>query len=144
MKKQINLFQKYRSIIAYLFFGGLTTFINLAVYYVCYYSIGIGSDSSTVIAWFITILAVFVTNKPFVFDSYSWKPNVWIPELFNFFLCRIGTGVVEIIMMHILVEILLFPGMVMKLLTNIIVIILNYVASKLIVFRKRHESNKKV
>ena len=137
MKKWIHLFQKYRSVIAYLFFGGITTLINLAVYYLCYHIIGISSDSSTIIAWFITILAVFVTNKSFVFESRSWKPKIWIKELFHFFLCRVGTGVVEIIMMHFLVEVLLLPGMPMKLLTNIIVIILNYVTSKLIVFREK-------
>ncbi len=78
----------------------------------------------------------FVTNKLFVFDSKSWEPSVALHELWTFTACSIGTGVIEVGMMWLFVDIMSFNGTVMKLLTNFIVIVLNYIFSKLIIFKK--------
>ncbi len=137
MDKIIQLVKKYWSIISYLFFGVVTTVVNMVVYYLCYHLWGISSDLSTVIAWVIAVLTAFLTNKPFVFGSHDWSPKVLLPEAGSFFGCRLGSGLVELVLMHITVEMLGLPGMLMKLLVNVIVVILNYVASKLLVFRKK-------
>lgn len=137
MEKIIQLVKKYWSIISYLFFGVVTTVVNMLVYYLCYHLWGISSDLSTVIAWVIAVLTAFLTNKPFVFGSHDWSPKVLLPEAGSFFGCRLGSGLVELVLMHITVEMLGWPGMLMKLLVNVIVVILNYVASKLLVFRKK-------
>ena len=137
MGKIIHLVKKYWSIISYLFFGVVTTVVNMLVYYLCYHLWGISSDLSTVIAWVIAVLTAFLTNKPFVFGSHDWSPKVLLPEAGSFFGCRLGSGLVELVLMHITVEMLGWPGMLMKLLVNVIVVILNYVASKLLVFRKK-------
>lgn len=137
MDKIIQLVKKYWNIISYLFFGVVTTVINMVVYYLCYQLWGISSDLSTVIAWVLAVLTAFLTNKPFVFGSHDWSPKVLLPEAGSFFGCRLGSGVVELVLMHITVEMLGLPGMLMKLLVNVIVVILNYVASKLLVFRKK-------
>ena len=137
MGKIIQLVKKYWSIISYLFFGVVTTVVNMLVYYLCYHLWGISSDLSTVIAWVIAVLTAFLTNKPFVFGSHDWSPKVLLPEAGSFFGCRLGSGLVELVLMHITVEMLGWPGMLMKLLVNVIVVILNYVASKLLVFRKK-------
>ena len=137
MDKIIQLVKKYWSIISYLFFGVVTTVVNMLVYYLCYHLWGISSDLSTVIAWVIAVLTAFLTNKPFVFGSHDWSPKVLLPEAGSFFGCRLGSGLVELVLMHITVEMLGWPGMLMKLLVNVIVVILNYVASKLLVFRKK-------
>lgn len=137
MDKIIQLVKKYWSIISYLFFGVVTTVVNMVVYYLCYHLWGISSDLSTVIAWVIAVLTAFLTNKPFVFGSHDWSPKVLLPEAGSFFGCRLGSGLVELVLMHITVEMLGLPGMLMKLLVNIIVVILNYVASNLLVFRKK-------
>ena len=137
MDKIIQLVKKYWSIISYLFFGVVTTVVNMVVYYLCYHLWGISSDLSTVIAWVLAVLTAFLTNKPFVFGSHDWSPKVLLPEAGSFFGCRLGSGLVELVLMHITVEMLGLPGMLMKLLVNVIVVILNYVASKLLVFRKK-------
>ena len=137
MDKIIQLVKKYWSIISYLFFGVVTTVVNMVVYYLCYHLWGISSDLSTVIAWVIAVLTAFLTNKPFVFGSHDWSPKVLLPEAGSFFGCRLGSGRVELVLMHMTVEMLGLPGMLMKLLVNIIVVILNYVASNLLVFRKK-------
>ena len=137
MEKLFALLRQYRSVISYVFFGAVTTVINMVVYYVCYHPLGLSSDLSTIIAWVIAVLTAFLTNKPFVFESHDWSPKVLFPEAASFFGCRLGSGVVELVLMHITVEMLGLPGMLMKLLVNVIVVILNYVASKLLVFRKR-------
>lgn len=137
MEKLLALLKQYRSIVSYVFFGVVTTLINMAVYYVCYHPLGLSSDLSTIIAWVIAVLAAFLTNKPFVFESHDWSPKVLFPEAASFFGCRVGSGIVELVLMHVTVEMLGLPGMVMKLLVNVIVVILNYVASKLLVFRNK-------
>ena len=137
MDKIIQLVKKYWSIISYLFFGVVTTVVNMVVYYLCYHLWGISSDLSTVIAWVIAVLTAFLTNKPFVFGSHDWSPKVLLPEAGSFFGCRLGSGLVELVLMHITVEMLGLPGMLMKLLVNVVVVILNYVASNLLVFRKK-------
>ena len=137
MDKIIQLVKKYWSIISYLFFGVVTTVVNMVVYYLCYHLWGLSSDLSTVIAWVIAVLTAFLTNKPFVFGSHDWSPKVLLPETGSFFGCRLGSGLVELVLMHITVEMLGLPGMLMKLLVNVIVVILNSVASNLLVFRKK-------
>jgi putative flippase GtrA len=123
--------------IAYVLFGAVTTAANLIVYYLCYDLMGIGNDLSVVLAWVAAVLVAFLTNKPFVFESHDWSPRVLFPEALHFFGCRLGTGVLELALMHVTVEVLRFPGLLMKLLVNILVIVLNYVASKLLVFRNK-------
>lgn len=137
MEKIIQLVKKYWSIISYVFFGAVTTVVNLVVYYICYHMAGLNSDLSTVIAWVLAVLTAFLTNKPFVFGSHDWSVKVLLPEAGSFFGCRLGSGLVELVLMHVTVEMLGWPGMLMKLLANVIVMILNYVASKLLVFRKK-------
>ena len=137
MDKIIQLVKKYWSILSYLFFGAVTTLVNMVVYYLCYHLWGISSDLSTIIAWVLSVLTAFLTNKPFVFGSHDWSPKVLLPEAGSFFGCRLGSGILELVLMHITVEMLGWPGMLMKLLVNVIVVILNYVASKLLVFRKK-------
>ena len=139
MDKIIQLVKKYWSIISYLFFGVVTTVVNMVVYYLCYHLWGISSDLSTVIAWVIAVLTAFLTNKPFVFGSHDWSPKVLLPEAGSFFGCRLGSGLVELVLMHITVEMLGLPGMLMKLLVNIVVILLNYVFSKLVIFKKQEK-----
>lgn len=136
MKKIIELIKKYQSIIKYLIFGVLTTVVNIISYYICYEIVGISNIVSTIISWLIAVLFAFITNKLFVFDSKKWDKNS-VKEIINFFSFRVATGVVEVLMMYVFVDLLSFNGTVMKLITNIIVIILNYIASKIFVFKKR-------
>lgn len=133
-----GLIIKYREILSYLFFGAATTVINVAVYFICYQMFSISNSVSTVIAWFISVAFAFVTNKLFVFKSHSKKFEKTVKEAMAFFGCRVGSGVLELGIMYLSVDILLFNGTVMKLVTNIIVIVLNFIFSKLFIFKKNN------
>mgnify|MGYP003371345944 FL=1 len=137
MNKVLNLYQKYREVILYILFGGLTTLINLLVYNTMYYYIESSNLLSTIVAWILSVLTAFLTNKQIVFRSSSWNLEILWKEGVKFFECRIGTGILEIIFMYITVDILRWSGFIMKLIVNVIVIILNYVASKRIIFVKK-------
>ncbi len=132
-----SLFKKYRGVISYLFFGVLTTAVNIIVYYLCYNLSGIPNVVSTVVAWVVAVAFAFFTNKLFVFESKSWAPSIAVKEATSFVLCRVASGVIELIIMYIFVDLIGVDGLVMKLVTNVIVIILNYIASKLIIFKKK-------
>lgn len=136
MKKLINLMEKYREILVYLVFGVLTTVVNYAVYLPCYNLLQISAAVSNVIAWAVAVAFAFVTNKPFVFQSHDWSAKTVLPELIKFLGTRIGSGGVETLTLLITVDILGLNGNLWKLVTNVMVVILNYLGSKLLVFRK--------
>lgn len=135
-----NLLIKYKGVILYLIFGVLTTVINVAAYYVSYDICGISNLVSTMIAWVIAVAFAFITNKLIVFESKKWDKDS-IKEVFNFILCRVGTGVIEVGFMYVFVDLLSFNGTIMKLITNFIVIVINYIASKLIIFKSKKDDN---
>lgn len=134
-----ELFIKYKSFIFYAIFGVLTTVINIAVYWLCRNVLGLANVPGTVIAWVAAVLFAFITNKLFVFDSKDMSMRVFFSELIRFFLARIATGILEVLIMFIGVDVMHGPSMVLKVITNIIVIIVNYILSKLLVFiKKKH------
>ena len=130
------LFRKYEDVVSYLFFGVLTTAVNYVVYLPCYNLVGLSAAVSNVIAWVGSVAFAYLTNKPFVFKSRDWSAKTVIPELTKFVGCRVGSGLLETGMIFIFVDLLGFDGNVMKLITSVLVVILNYIASKLLVFRK--------
>ena len=128
---------KYKSLISYAFFGVLTTAINIVTYAVCYNKIGISNVVSNVIAWILACSFAFVTNKLWVFESKSVEIKVVIYELITFFGCRLATGLLDLAIMYVSVDILAWNSTLMKCISNVIVIIANYVASKLVIFKKK-------
>ena len=136
MIKNKALFAKYREMILYLFFGGCTTLVNIVSYYICS-RIGMGTAVSTVIAWVLSVLFAYVTNRKYVFESRAFGFVPILKETAGFFLCRLATGLLDLAIMVVFVDFLHFNDMIIKILSNIIVIVLNYVASKLLIFRKR-------
>ena len=137
MKKIFALLKKYEEIISYLFFGGLTTVVNYAVYLPCYNLLGISGAVSNAIAWVAAVAFAYLTNKLFVFKSNDWSAKVILPELAKFVGCRVGSGVLETAIIFVTVDCLHWNGNVIKLVTSVLVVALNYVASKLLVFRKK-------
>lgn len=135
MEQIRTLVRKYRDVISYLFFGVLTTLVNYAVYYPMHNLVGISASVSNVIAWVAAVAFAFVTNKPFVFKSYDWTLPVLLPELMKFLGTRVGSGLLETVVILVTVDWLSWDGNVMKLLVSILVVIINYVGSKLLVFR---------
>ena len=137
LEKISKLIAKYWDIVSYLFFGGLTTLVNFLVYFPLYNWLGCSGLVSNVIAWVVAVAFAFVTNKPFVFKSHDWSFAVVWPELTKFVGCRIGSGLLETGIILVFVDWLQFDGNIFKLITSVLVVILNYFASKLLVFRKK-------
>ena len=132
----IKLIKKYRGFIAYLFFGVCTTLVNMVTYQICYHSFKIPNVPSTLAAWLLAVLFAFATNKIFVFDSKSWAMVVLRHEIPSFLGCRLLTGILDIIIMFVAVDMMQLNALLWKFLSNILVIILNYIASKLVIFKK--------
>ena len=127
---------RYYDVLAYLFFGGLTTIVNYAVYLPCYNWLQLSASISNVIAWVVAVAFAYLTNKPFVFKSHDWSAKVVLPELTKFVGCRVGSGLLETLILFVAVDCLNWNGNWIKLATSILVIVLNYFGSKLLVFRK--------
>ena len=132
-----DLVRKYWDIISYLFFGGLTTVVNYVVYLPCYNWLNLSASVSNVIAWVVAVAFAYLTNKPFVFQSHDWSWKTVGPELAKFVGCRVGSGLLETAVLFLTVDMLHWNGNIWKLLTSVIVVVLNYIGSKLFVFRKK-------
>jgi len=130
------LITKYWDILSYLFFGGLTTVVNYLVYYPLLNWAGLSAYLCNIIAWVAAVAFAYLTNKPFVFKSHDWSAKMVFPELSKFVGCRLGSGLLETVIIWLTVDILHWNGNIMKLITSILVVVLNYVGSKLFVFKK--------
>ncbi len=143
MDKIKALVLKYKEQILYVFFGGLTTLINWGAYALCYNVLGVSNVPSVIIAWILGVAFAFVTNKIWVFESRSFDTQTVLRELWTFVAARLVTGLLDLGIMYLAVDVLGGNGNVWKLISNVIVIILNYVFSKLIVFKKQEKPGEK-
>lgn len=135
MKLLKSLFLKYKELILYVFFGGLTTLVNWAGYWLLADVFHVPYLWATAIAQVLSILFAYVTNRIWVFESKAKGFSAVFWEMVRFFGCRAASFVLDLLCMRIGVGGLHINDMVMKLLSNVIVVIVNYVFSKLIVFR---------
>lgn len=132
-----DIYSKYKDIIPYAFFGVLTTIINIVTYYVMAHFFGITIMISTVFAWLLAVLFAYVTNRKWVFHSGADTTETIITEILSFFSCRVATGIVDWACMWVFVDVLHFNDVVIKSMANVLVIVLNYIASKLLIFKRK-------
>lgn len=137
MDKIRALIKKYWDIISYLFFGVLTTVVSFLVSNGLYYLFHWSGWSSELISWMAAVAFAYLTNKPFVFRSHDWSAKTVIPELTKFVGSRVGTGLLQLVFITVTVDVLKWDMFWMKAAISVLVVILNYVASKLLVFRKK-------
>ena len=128
--------KKYREIIAYLICGVATTLVSLLTYYLLAKFIFDTSNAlqlqiTNVISWIISVAFAFVTNRIFVFKSTASPLN----ECIKFYIARIGTLLIDMLLMYLLVTICEFDDMIIKTIVQVVVIVLNYVFGKLLVFK---------
>ena len=128
-----NIIQKNKEIIMYLVFGVLTTVVNIVVYYIFSNLLHMNYLFSNAMAWFLSVLFAYVTNRKYVFDS---KNNQIIKEAISFFGSRLASGIMDMMLMWFLVNFIIVNDVVAKVVVNVIVVILNYILSKLVVFKK--------
>lgn len=122
--------------ISYLIFGILTTLVNLISYKFCRVS-GINYEISTVIAWVLSVTFAYITNKFFVFKTKSLKKTLILKEITIFILSRLFSGLCDLGFMILAVEIFSIDDFIAKIFTNVFVVVINYIASKLFVFKER-------
>lgn len=132
-----GLIEKYKDVIPYLFFGVCTTVVNVASYWVCAHPLGLSVIVSTIIAWILAVLFAYVTNRKWVFHSEAHGAKEIVREIASFFGCRLATGAIDWLCMVVFVDVLKLNDVIIKFLANVIVIILNYVASKLVIFKRK-------
>lgn len=133
----MKLLRQYKAIIFYLVFGVLTTLVNIVTYHLCYEVWGVPNVPSNIIAWVLSVAVAYLTNKVWVFDSKSFAPAVLLPELWKFVSCRLATGLMDLAIMWVGVDLLQGPATPIKIGSNVLVIVLNYAFSKLLIFKKQ-------
>lgn len=134
-EKIIDLYQKYKEIVNYLIFGVLSMVVNFALYYVLTRLLNINEILSSGISWFITVLFVYITNKMFVFEK---TEKNFLVELISFYLARISTGFIcDICIFSLLFKVMNINDFVSKIVVQFVTVVLNYLFSKFIVFKKK-------
>lgn len=135
-----KMYARYRELVNYAVFGVLTTVVNYIAFWF-FSSVVVLSDASTlpanIVAWIISCTFAFITNRIWVFDSNETTKKGIIREAVSFYVSRLATLGVESLIMFVFADVLKFNKFIVKLVANVIVIILNYVLSKLVVFRKK-------
>ena len=137
-----NLYIKYKEIINYLIFGVLTTVVSLVTYYLLVYTIlnpnkPIQLQIANIISWITCVTFAYITNRKYVFNS---KDKNIIKEIIKFYSSRLSTLFIDMLIMFIFVTKLDFNDKIIKIIVQIVIIILNYILSKLLVFK--NNSNK--
>lgn len=138
MEKIKNLYLKYKEIINYLIVGGLTTLVSLAVYYICVFTFlnpnnTIELQIANILSWIAGVTFAYFTNRKYVFESENQNR---LGEVTKFVSSRIGTLLLDMFIMWLGVTILLLNDKIIKIISQILVIVGNYVLSKLFVFKK--------
>lgn len=151
MKKIIELANKYKELILYVIFGGLTTLVNFVSFWICGKLLGEELYLvSNAVAWFVSVIFAYFTNKLFVFESKSFAPKVLLKEITVFFTARVFSFGVEEGGMWVFIDLLNFGEfsfeffgfeiggqLIAKLLLAVIVVIMNYFVSKFVAFSKK-------
>lgn len=131
-----NLIQKFlnKETISYLIFGVLTTIVNIVVFDLC--NIVMDYKPANIIAWILSVIFAYITNKLFVFESKSFAPEVLAKEISTFVFARVVSLAVDMAFMIFAIEVIHMPNLIAKIISNVFVVVINYVFSKLVIFKK--------
>lgn len=129
------IFKKHKETILYLFFGIFTTLVNVVSYLFFTRIASFNFIVANSLAWILAVLFAYVTNKFFVFKSVTIEIKFLLGEFLSFVSFRLLSGFIEMIIMYIMIDLLFVNDFIVKIITNIIVIILNYLFSKMIIFK---------
>lgn len=142
IEKIKKLYNNYKEIVNYLIIGVLTTVVSLVSFYLVRIFVFTNDSQfdiqlANVISWVLAVLFAFVTNKKYVFESKSTGYQKFL-EMIKFYVSRLTTLGVEMFVMWLLTSPLKVDDMISKIIVQFIIVILNYVFSKLFVFKKKH------
>jgi len=132
-KQTLNDFMRFeKELIFYIIFGILTTLVNILLYLFLTKLLGFNYIISNILAWFFSVLFAYITNRIWVFESDN--DNI-LKEIILFFSGRLFSGVVDTLFLFVFIELLFMNDLISKVIIQIIVVILNYVISKFIIFK---------
>lgn len=139
MKKIYSIYKKYEEVINYLIIGVLTTVVSLTTYYLCVFTIldpnnAIELQIANIISWICSVIFAYITNRVFVFKS---KTKKIIKEIISFVSSRLLTLLLDMGIMFLMVTLMGINDKLSKLVVQVIVIVLNYVLSKIFVFKTK-------
>ena len=130
------LLSRHREILSYVFWGAMTTAVNYVSYLLLTEGLRIHYLAGTVIAWVLSVLFAYFVNKLFVFQSRDWAWRVALRELWQMVASRLFSLGLELAIMWLFVDTLRCPHTLVKLCANVLVVVVNYVLSKFIIFKK--------
>lgn len=137
MERLKNLYGKFEEVISYLIFGGLTTAVNIAVFFLCDTILGMNYLVANAISIVVSIIFAFFTNKKYVFKTKTATFKESLLEFMRFCTFRLLSAVFDMLSMWILVDGIHLDANVAKLATQFIVVVLNYAFSKWFIFKQR-------
>jgi len=132
------LWRRYREVLLYLFFGGLTTLISIGSF-AFFVHAGIGALIANVFSWILAVLFAYITNSIWVFAAKPSGPKELFSQMAGFYGGRAATLLMEEAVLFIGINLLGFPDIPVKIAAQVLVLIGNYIISKLFVFRKRKD-----
>lgn len=133
-----NLYMKYKEVINYLIFGFLSFVVSMLTYYLA--RLCFDYVVSNLVSWIMAVIFAYVTNKRFVFESKVNSKQKLIKEFFVFVMSRIFTLILETILMYVMIDWIHMNDMLVKVIAQIVVILTNYILSKLIIFKKQNNA----
>ena len=131
----ISWYNKYKEGLLYLFFGACSTFINIFTFFICR-QFKLSIYVSNIIAWIVAVIFSFITNKLIVFGSKNMDKKVVIKETVGFFIARVISLGIDMGLIHLMIDVMKIHEIISKVISNIVVIIVNYLFSKLFIFKK--------
>lgn len=133
-------YNRRKDIVLYLFFGGLTTAVALVSFAIPIFIFGINEMIANTISWILAVAFAFFTNRIYVFNSPTKKVSDFLAQLFSFYGGRLFSFGVEMLIIYIFITRLSYNQMIVKILASILILTLNYIISKWIVFRKKNHA----
>lgn len=135
-----SLYKAHKELISYLIFGALTTIVSYISYAIFSRFLGIAVVNANVLSWIFSVLFAYITNRLFVFESKKHGTVLVLKEMLSFFASRLLSGAIETLLLFIFADLLGYNDLIVKALATIIVIVLNYIFSKLFVFKSQSKS----
>ena len=133
LSKFAPFYKKHKSVLLYLLFGGLTTVVSIGTY--ALFLPVVSPLIANIFSWVAAVTFAYVMNRTWVFASKE-KGLAIIQEAFAFYGGRVFTLGLEEVVLYVFITLLFFPPLTVKVFAQVIVLILNYVISKLFVFKK--------
>lgn len=140
MKKIKELLSKYRELIVYIFFGGLTTLVSWGSYFLLTDPLKMHYQYAQWISWVAAVAFAFIVNKIFVFRDKDISAGGLFRQIWQFVSVRIASGVLEWLLMILMVELIHIGDGISKIIVSVVTVILNYIASKLFIFKKNEKT----